>query len=745
MVICRLSFVTCRCSMKRKEILLHPAKQGVYEVMAGNMSSTGSSGKVPGEEVGIEVRKTICSICNPHSHCGIDAFVKNGVVVRVQGSKEHPHNQGTLCSKGSASRQYIYHQDRIRTPLLRQGKRGSGSFVPISWEEALQITSERLLKIKAESGPEAVVFFVGYTKWMRPFVKRLAHSFGSPNYCTESSTCYQATALAANLSYGCWGGPDIPNAKCLLVWSSNPFYTNTSTVRRWLDARERGMKIIEVGPLLTPLTPHADIHLRIRPGTSGALALAIANVIIEEGLYDQEFVGRWTQGFEEYRKYASEFTPAAAETITGVPSELIVSAARLYAQTKPAALVTSASPTVHHTNGLQNHRAIISLVGLTGNFDVKGGNYVVPPAWLYVSNGVTVREHEFEQSRPWKEMAPRVGQDVFPVWSKVVAEAQAMHVPFQIRSRKPYPLKAMVAFGMRYRMWPGSDFMAGSLKELDFIVHADIFMTETSSYADIVFPACTSFERSELKLYLEKYIVWTQPVIQPLWNSRSDADIIFDLAARIAPDDALMAQGYEKSIDWILEPAGLTVQELRKYPGGMSLPRVHMPPYLKYRKNGFPTPSGKMEFSSTLLKEAGLEPLPHYQEPRLSPHSTPQIAERFPLILTTGARLPMYQHSRTFRLGWTRGLRNDPSADIHPNDAFARGLCDRDWIRLSTPRGSVRVRANITEIVPPGVVSIYHAWPEADVNSMVEPDYLDPISGFPGFKSLLCEVSKDEG
>jgi anaerobic selenocysteine-containing dehydrogenase len=150
-----------------------------------------------------------------------------------------------------------------------------------------------------------------------------------------------------------------------------------------------------------------------------------------------------------------------------------------------------------------------------------------------------------------------------------------------------------------------------------------------------------------------------------------------------------------------------------------------------------------MEFSSTLLKEAGLDPLPRYQEPMLSPVSTPQVAQKFPLILTTGARLPMYQHSRTFRLGWTRGLRHDPSADIHPKDAASRGIGDRDWIRLATPRGSVRVRANLTEIVPPGVVSIYHAWPEADVNALIEPDYLDPISGFPGFKSLLCEISRD--
>ncbi|PKN66906.1 MAG: hypothetical protein CVU57_04915 [Deltaproteobacteria bacterium HGW-Deltaproteobacteria-15] len=703
------------------------------------------NGKVPGRDAGIEVRKTLCAICNPFSHCGIDAYVKDGAVVKVEGSKGHPHSQGTLCSKGSASRQYIYHKDRIRTPLVRRGERGSGEFEAVSWEEALNTIAEKLLKIKEETGPESVAFFAGYTKWMRPFLKRLAHSFGSPNYCTESSTCFQATAMAVKLNYGYFGPPDIPNAKCLLVWSTNPFHSNTSAVRRLLDARERGLKIIEVGPLNTPLTRHADIHLRIRPGTSGALALGMAQVIIEESLYDREFVGNVTHGFEEYRNYVKEFTPEVTEDITGVSADLIVAAARLYAGTKPAAMMNSASPTVHHTNGLQNHRALTALVGLTGNFDVKGGNYVAPPTWLYVPAGVVTREFAFEQSRPWEQMAPRVGQDRYPVWCKLVEEAQAMHLPFQIRSGKPYPIRALLGFGMRYRMWPGSDSMLESLKKLDFLVNVDFFMTETARLSDVVLPACTSFERSELKFWVENYVMWTQPVIEPLWESRSDADIIFDLGRRIARDDELMQKGYEASIDWILEPSGLTLAELKKHPAGLALKDVKMGPYRKYEKNGFPTPSKKMEFSSTILKEAGLDPLPRYREPNLSPRSTPEVAKKFPLILTTGARLPMYQHSRTFRLGWTRSLRPDASVDIHPKDASARGISNGDWVSLSTPRGSLKVRANLTEIVPPGVANIYHAWPEADVNLLIEPDYLDPISGFPGFKSLLCEVSKDEG
>ncbi|MEW6665323.1 MAG: molybdopterin-dependent oxidoreductase [Thermodesulfobacteriota bacterium] len=698
--------------------------------------------KISGPDTGIQIHKTFCSICNAPTHCGIDAYVLDGSVIKVEGSESHPHNQGALCSKGSASRQYVYHKDRLRTPLLRKGERGSGDFVPISWEEALDTISRRLLRIKEETGPESVVFYAGYTKWFRPFLKRLAHSFGSPNYCTESSTCHQATALAAKLNYGYFGGPDLKNAKCLLVWSYNPFHSNTAITRRLVQAVEKGLKIIEVGPLITPMTRYSTIHLRIRPGTSGALALGMAHVIVEEGLYDRGFVDKWTHGFEEYRNYVREFSPVATEEITGVPADLIVKAARLYATTKPAALLPSASPTVHHTNGVQNHRALTALIGLTGNFDRPGGNYVVPPTWLNISTAAPAREDEFKQVRAWKDMPPRVGEDLYPVWCGLVPEAQAMHVPFQIRSGKPYPIRAMLAFGMRYRMWPGSDFMLESLQKLDFLVNVDLFMTETCRLSDILLPACTTFERSELRFWVENFVMWSRPAIRPLYESRSDADIIFDLAKRMLPDDGLMQRGYEASIDWILKPSGLTVAELKEHPAGLHLKDFQMPPFRKYEDKGFPTPTGKMEFTSTVLKEAGLDPLPRYQEPRLSPRSTPELAKKFPLVLTTGARLPMYVHSRTFRLGWDRGLRPDPNADINPADAAARGISDGDRISLSTPRASLLVRANLTEVVPPGVVSFYHAWPEADANLLIEPDYLDPISAYPGFKSQLCEVSK---
>ena len=703
--------------------------------------------KIPGEDTGISIRKTICSICNPGSHCGIDAYIKDGRVIKVQGTRENPHNMGTLCAKGSASRQYIYHPDRIRTPLKQTGPRGSGQFEPISWRQALDTIADRFLAVKGKEGPESVVFFVGYSKWMRPFVKRLAHSFGSPNYCTESSTCATAVKVANLLNYGAFPQPDIQNARCLLVWSTNPFYSNTSTVRRLLDARERGMHIIEVGPLLTPLTRHADIHLRLRPGTCGALALGMGHIIIEEGLSAQNFLSRWCVGFEEYRAYAGTFPPDRVEAITGVPAELVVKAARLYAKSRPAALMSGMSPTVHHTNGLQNHRAISALIGLTGNFDEKGGNYCLPPGWLNQSNGLHTRSAEFEQPRAYSDMAHRIGQDQYPVWCRLESQAQAMALPFQIRSGQPYPIRAMIGFGCNHRMWPGSDVMAEALQELDFFAQVELFMTDTTRMADIVLPACSSFERSELKVYPypTKHAIWTRPVIEPLGESRSDIDIICDLARRIAPEDRLLGSAYESCLDWILEPSGLSIAELSPYPAGKTLDNLVLPGFRKYEKNGFNTPSGKMEFFSEHLNQAGLEGLPVYAEPKLSPVSTPHVAETYPLVLSTGARLPMVVHSRTYRMPWCRALRPEHMIDINPVDARPRAIRQGDHVIIATARNQLRVKANLTEIVPPGVVSIAHGNPSVDVNLLIEPDYLDPISGFPGFKSLLCEVTKAVG
>jgi anaerobic selenocysteine-containing dehydrogenase len=690
------------------------------------------------------ILKTFCSICNPHSHCGINAHVEKGELVSVEGMPEHPANQGTLCSKGAASVQYVYARNRVKYPMVQRGSRGSNDWERITWDEALSIAASRLGGVRKQHGPESVVFFAGYPKWYRPFLQRLAISFGSPNFCTESSTCNSSPTVAGNITYGHFGRPDLPRTRCLLVWSANPYHTNSTQVRHLLDLKEKGVKFISVDPRVSSFAEKSDLHLQLRPGTDGALALAMIKVLIEENLYDRSFVEQWTVGFDELWRYVNQLSLDWAESVTKVPKAKIVEAARLYGTTKPASLMTSASATTHHINGFQNHRAILLLPGLTGNFDIPGGNWVETSTYTHVFSGAPTREREIRLADRIKNLPPRIGEDRFQVWSRHydadAPEAQSMMIPFQIQSGKPYPLKAFVGFGANYRMWPGSEFLKESLLKLDFLMNTEIFFTDTCQFMDLVLPAATTFERSELKHYNSKYLMLTSPVIQPVGESRSDLDIIFGLASHLGMGDLFWNGNLESAIDDLMGPSGYTAKELRQYPAGTPVKNPLEAGYRKYEREGFHTPSGKMEIASSILKDAGFDAIPVFRAPQYD--ALAQDAS-YPLMLNTGSRLPMFVHSAMHNVPWCQQLRKHPTADLNPSDAAGRGIRQNDWVWIQTDRGKIHVKANLTETVLPGVVHMFHGIAEADVNSMIAPDYLDPISGFPGFKSVRCQVLRD--
>jgi len=690
----------------------------------------------------MEIKKTICGICTASTHCGIDAHIENGKVTKIEGMKEHPSNEGTLCVKGAASRQYLYHPDRIKYPMKRAGARGSGKWERISWEEALHTIAESLLRLKKDPGPESVIFLTGYTKWMRPYLQRLAHAFGSPNYCTETGLCYSATVVASEINFGAMALPDLKNTKCILSWSVNPFYSNIRLARRILAAKERGVKMIAVDPRVTPLTERSDLHLQLRPGTDGALALGFMHLMIKEKIYDKEFVDRWTIGFDELADYVKEFDPKRVEGITWVPIKKIEAATRMFSEIKPACVVQSASSTVHHVNGVQNHRAITLLSALTGNFDVQGGNCVQTPTYLYTFSATRTNEEKIRLVDQLPHLPKRIGEEEVPVWCKLHPEAQSVLIPFQIHSEKPYPLRAFLGFGANYRMWPGSDFMKDALLKLELLVFSDFFMTDTCQLGDIILPAATSFERSELKFWVENYVMLTQPAVEPIGESKSDVHIILELAQRLGLASQFWNGNEENAINEMIAPSGYTVNELKNYPSGTFLKDPIPLRYKKYEQEGFATPSKKVEISSSILRESGYDPLPIYREPKYSPFSSPELAKEYPLVLTTGARLPMFLHSEMYNVPWCRSLRPFPMVDINPSDAKERGVEQGDWVYLETKRNRIKVKANVTETILPGVVNMPHGNKEADANLLIEPDYLDPISGFPGFKSLLCEVKK---
>lgn len=698
----------------------------------------------PCAEDGVEIKKTCCGICNQYSHCGVDAYVKDGKVIHIEGSADNPRTHGRLCPRGAALRQYVYNKDRILYPMKRIGEKGEGKFERISWDEAYATIAEKLNGYKAEFGAQSVSFFAGYSKWFRPPLQRLACSFGSPNYLTEGSTCQEAHKMAWWLVFGDMAGADSANADVVMIWSRNPFFSNLDNNRMYYDLFEQGKRFIVIDPRKTSFSQKAWLHLQPRPGTDGALALGMANVIIRENLYDRDFVSNYVSGFEDFSAMVMDYPPERAEALTGVPAEKIILAARTYASAKPAALLTSASPVLHHVNGVQNYRAVVSLVALTGNYDITGGNRVLPAGYLHVSGFTPCNEAAYSGSFHFD--VPAIGHKEFPVWKEFIPDqGQAMLLPKYILEGKPYPIKAVFGMGLNHMMWPDSNYMLKALRKLDFFVDVDLFTSESTRYADILLPACSSFERSDVKIFSEGYVQCFPPAIDPLGESRHDIQIIFELAKALGLNDPHLTMSYEDYMNYIIEPTGLTVKEIQEN-GGIMKTKHTLPPYeeRKYVKTGFPTPSRKAELLSERLKPhdgiPGLDALPVY---RSFDELYPDFADdQYPLLMNTGSRKPQYMHSRTYRMPWLAGLEKTDLLDMHPSDGEKYGIACGDRIRISTPYGSILATANLTSTVLPGVVHMYHGNEKANTSLLMSHEFLDPVSGYPGYKSFPCRVDK---
>ena len=684
----------------------------------------------------MKVVKTSCSTCG--SCCEVDTYVEDGKLVSVEGARNTPMQSGGMCAKGAAAKQYVYNKERILYPMKRVGKKGEGKFERISWKEAYEMIAENLLRIRKEFGPESVVFYAGYPKWYRPALLRLANAFGSPNYCTESSTCFQAAALAWRSLYGngiC--GPDMKNAKTLLVWSSNLYHSNTPMSGTYQGLKKRGAKIIVVDPRHSVTAHDADIHLQLIPGTDGALALSMAQVIIEEGLYDKEFVENYVYGFEEYREYVQNFVPEEAEKITGVPAAQVRLAARTYAGNGPASVMFSASPIVHHINGVQNYRAVFSLIAITGNYDVEGGNRTQP--------GPSSLANEFGRVRRFDGIEA-IGQKEFPVWFDLSCdEAQCTKLADYILEEKPYPIKAVFAMGLNHRMWPQPEHLQRALEKLDFYVNVELFMSESSNAADLVLPACTSYEREEVHVGKGGRFYLSNRAIEPVGEAKNDIEIIIDLLKKMGLKDEALENGYEAYMQHILEPSGLTLEELKNHPQGMQGKNLFPPVVKTYESAPLHTPSGKVELKSLVLERYreshGYEGLPVYHDYRAE---TKIDRNQYPLILSTGNRKPQFFHARVYRMAWLSNIEKATLVEIHPEDGEKYHIKDGATVKVVSPSGEMVGIAAYTIAGKPGVVNIYHGNPKGDANELIGKDYLDPISGFPGYRSYFCRIERVE-
>lgn len=703
--------------------------------------------KIPGVDTGIEIRHSLCAICSPSHHCGLDCYVKDGEIIRVEGTAEHPYSHGRLCTKGSAQRSYIYREDRIRTPLRRVGERGGGKFEPISWDEAYRIIAERLNQVKKEYSPHSVAFYSGYSKWYRPIYHRFAHVFGSVNFGTDDSVCAVSKKMADKVTAGEDASSDMARANTFLGWNYDGYYSHHLSVEGVRKLKERGGKVIIIDIRYTPAAKNlADIFLHINPGTDGALALGMAKLIIDNGWADMEYVDKYTYGFEQYRELVQEYSLEKVSEITGLKPDDIYEATKLFATNGPACTNYSASALVHHINGFNTHRAIVCLAALTGNFDRPGGNYPIPASFLRQSAGFKSRDEEFRTNREPVGTA-RIGAQRFPLWDAQFNEFQAMDLMRQMEEETPYPVKAVFALGLNAKMFPETDRLLEVMKQkLDFIVDVDLFMTMSAKYADIVLPACTSVERSELKCYAGGYLVYTRPAIEPLYESKSDVNILCELARAMDLDDDLLKGGYEACCDWMIQGCGLTIADLKKSDMPVKVPTTVWPVEPgNCLKNGFKTSTGKFEFYSTAIAAIdpafGLDPLPSYRD-SLEDQNSAEIREKYPFYLCTGARMPYAIHSRVHRTPWLRSLRPKPTCEINRQDAARMGLGNGSSVTLSSPHGEIHMQVKVTSKIKPGVILALPGYSEANVNNLIGRNHLDPYSGFPGYKGMRCNMSK---
>ena len=695
--------------------------------------------KIPGEESGIEVKTGICGFCG--GKCFVDVYCKDGKVVKIEGNKTMPCANGRICVKGAAMKQALYNPKRLLYPMKRVGERGEGKFERISWDEAYSTIAEKLNASKEKYGADSTLFYVGHPKWFRYQMTELANSYGTCNMGSESSTCAYAIMLANQATYG--KGirimmPDLRRAKVLVAWAANVLHTNPVTQgSNLINAIDRGMKLIVIDPRCTPTSELAHIHLRPLPGTDGALALGMARVIITENLQNQEYIDKYTLGYEEYKDYVMQFTPERVEELTGVPKEDMIAAARLLGENAPFPIMTTASPLVHNINGVQNVRAINLLLALTGSFGVPGGCMAPGPGRAMLKD--TFMGPSKERVHPELDLS----HEEFPAWAKInYHEIQIIRLADYIEQENG--IKSILSFGMNHHMWPRVDRVEKAFDKLDFFVSADIYMTDTCKYADIVLPVQPSLERDQIEMLGLDILYFHEHVVEPAGEAKSDMDILAGIADKMGLQmgDENPIHSNEDFMNKILTPTGLTLDELKASPNHMLKSKHVMPGRSSEQILSVKTPSGKIEFASSVLascNKAGHDALPIYHDFR---EQLP--LDQYPLILSTGSRKPQLFHSRTYRMSWLTDLENYPLVEIHPSDAKKYGLKEGDLVALTTPVGSMDFILCENAATLKGTVNIYHGAGEKDINYIMDDNYLDPISGFPGFKSYCCRLEKKE-
>jgi len=782
-----------------------------------------------------------CAQCS--CYCPTVASVCDGEFIRVQPDDEHPFACG-VCPKGLAGPELVYSKQRLKYPMRRTRPKGDADpdWQRISWDDALNTIAEKLNNVKSRYGAEAVAFTrAGHSSspisetdhWIR----RLANAFGTPNSIATTHICQWHRDNCSGYTFGrpgstgSQGRAEFERAGSILIWGNNTPITRPSLYALIKRGLKQGAKLVVVDPRRTEIASKADVWLQICPGTDGALALGMINIMIEENLFDYGFVRDWTTApllvrsdtgdllnagdlvgngessnyvlvdnatkkiavyvpgtlppleptldvtvtlklgggqevecktvFQILRELVSHYPPKKVEQLTHVPENKIREATRILARNRPASLY-SWNGIEQSTNASQTNRAICILYALTGDYDAPGGNVIYPTLPLNSVDG-----HEF--------LAPQVANRILGFEKRPLGPqsttrgTQTSEVYEAILNGKPYPVLGLLSFGGNSVMSNGPSRLAKeAICKLDFHAHVELFMTPTAALADIVLPASSCWECwhvgiSANSVKEKAYIQLRPAVVAPRHESWPDIEIVFELANRLRLGDKFWHGDVEAAFDYMLSPSGITVEQLRQNPNGIP---IHMPmEYRKYSKTdasgkfvGFPTHTKRVEIYSQTFKDKGYKPLPIYEESIFRKFEKANLAERYPLILTS-AKVQEYCQGQHRSLPSLRRSVPHPFLEINKQNAKELSITDGNWILLETPHGSITLKAKVDDGIPYNVVCTQNGWwqecqalnlPEydpyssegANMSLLFVADEVDPVSGSVPMRGYPCNVRK---
>lgn len=723
-----------------------------------------------------EIRRSYCGLCHPR--CGTLLHFEEGRATKVTGDPNHPVNRGHICERGRLMVDHLYHPDRLNHPLKRIGGRGEGRWENLTWDQALDEVAGKLADLRTRYGAETLAFTHGTKRTYHWDGRRFFNLFGSPNVVGVNNICMCPSYATEYATYGGMAWSDLFQARCIVIWGKAPSMAEPVLgFPHLVQAKKRGAKFIVIDPRRTKEAEMADIWLQIRPGTDMALMLGWIRIIIEEDLYDREFVDKWTVGFNDLRAAAAAYTPERVAEITWLNPDTLATAARMYATTRPGAIPFGFGLDKQGINANQCARGRAALRALTGNLEVAGGDSFS----LAGEIGLIRDEAELEMNEmlPAEQRAKQIGIDRypffgFPGWERNLAANQKLppgYVSPPLADRtclanapalfeavvtgKPYPVKAMITLANNPLLaFPNTRRVYNALMALDLYMVMDYYLTPSAVLADYVFPASSTVEQPEMWVS-GGFCLACPPAVEPLFDRRSSYYFYRGLGLRLGQAEYWPWENVEQVYDWCLEPTGRTFRDLVQNYGFFGKRE-----YKRYEKFGFGTPSGKVELRSSTFEALGLAPVPVYHEPPLSPVSRPDLAAEYPLILITGSRfMPMY-HSEQRQLAPARNKVPDPLVTLHPDTAGQAGLAAGDWATVASPLGRIRLRVAVSDAVHPSMADVQHGWwfperspilPElfgvfeSNVNLLCpdDPEYCSPEIGSWPHSAILGRVEKE--